>query len=315
MWEVICITAICLAAHVPGTGSLAMKGVTVPKQLILGQSATLECKFDLEGSKLYSLKWYKNGEEFYRFMPSMENQFEVFRVSGVNIDLASSTSNSVRLSPITFETEGIYRCEVSNEFPVFDTVSKAEILKVVAIPSGPYISPAPVSISPGDQVDLNCSVTGSLPRPTVVWYINKTPVPASTLNMSRSSQSPMSILHFSTHLDGRVDTYSNIRFRVRERNFQDGRVLVKCSAILGDFFMKSDEIVLTDKRTNIRVVEVKSDSEESGKILGLFDDDSYREEEIFSTRTNSSFNTTHENLFIFSLFLTLTSKLWQFGET
>ena len=71
-----------------GTGSLAMKGVTVPKQLILGQSATLECKFDLEGSKLYSVKWYKNGEEFYRFMPSMENQFEVFRVSGVNIDVS-----------------------------------------------------------------------------------------------------------------------------------------------------------------------------------------------------------------------------------
>ena len=91
---------------------------------------------------------------------------------------------------------------------------------------------------------------------------------------------------------------------------------MKCSAILGDFFMKSDEIVLPDKRTNIRVVEVKSDrTEESGKILGLFDDDSYREEEIFSTRTNSSFKTTPENWFIFSLFLTLTSKLWQFGET
>ena len=49
---------------------------------------------------------------------------------------------------------------------------------------------------------------------------------------------------------------------------------MKCLAILGDFFMKSDEIVLQDKRTNIRVVEVKSDSEETGKILGLFDDDS-----------------------------------------
>ena len=49
--------------------------------------------------------------------------------------------------------------------------------------------------------------------------------------------------------------------------------------------MKSDEIVLQDKRTNIRVVEVKIDNEESGHILGLFYDDSYREEEIFSTRT------------------------------
>ena len=89
---------------------------------------------------------------------------------------------------------------------------------------------------------------------------------------------------------------------------------MKCSAILGDFFMKSDEIVIQDKRTNIRVVEVKSDSEESGKILGLFDDDSYREEEIFLTRTNSSFKTNPELWFIFSLFFTLTSKLYQFGE-
>ena len=66
-----------------------MKGMTVPKQLILGQSTTLECKYDLEGSKLYSVKWYKNGEEFYRFMPSMENQFEVFSVRGVNIDVSN----------------------------------------------------------------------------------------------------------------------------------------------------------------------------------------------------------------------------------
>ena len=79
--------------------------------------------------------------------------------------------------------------------------------------------------------------------------------------------------------------------------------------------MKSDEIVLQDKTTNIRVVEVKSDSEEFGKILDLFDNDSYQKEEIFATRPNSSFKATQENLFIFALFLTQTSKLWQFGET
>ena len=58
-------------------------------QLILGQSSILECKYELEGSKLYSVKWYKNGEEFFRFMPSMENKYEVFRVSGVNIDVSN----------------------------------------------------------------------------------------------------------------------------------------------------------------------------------------------------------------------------------
>ena len=74
---------------------------------------------------------------------------------------------------------------------------------------------------------------------------------------------------------------------------------VKCSAILEDFFMKSDERVVQDKRTKIRVVEVKSESEESEKILGLFDDDSYREDKMFSSRTNSSFKLTPVNCFIF----------------
>ena len=78
---------------------------------------------------------------------------------------------------------------------------------------------------------------------------------------------------------------------------------MKCSAILGDFFMKSDQIVLLDKRTNIRVVEVKSESEESEKIIALL------------TETNTSFKTTPQNLFIFSLFSTLISKLCQLGET
>ena len=65
-----------------------MQGIKVPKQLILGQSATLRCMYDLEGSKLYSVKWYKNGEEFFRFMPSMEKQYEVFPVNGITIDVS-----------------------------------------------------------------------------------------------------------------------------------------------------------------------------------------------------------------------------------
>ena len=69
-----------------------MLGFSVPSQLILGQSATLECNFDLEGSKLYSVKWYKNGQEFYRFMPAMDRQYDVFDVKGVNIDVSYSFS-------------------------------------------------------------------------------------------------------------------------------------------------------------------------------------------------------------------------------
>ena len=65
-----------------------MLGLSVPPQLILGQSASLKCNYDLDGSKLYSVKWYKNGEEFYRYMPAMERQYDVFDVAGVNIDVS-----------------------------------------------------------------------------------------------------------------------------------------------------------------------------------------------------------------------------------
>ena len=44
-----------------------------------------------------------------------------------------SGSGLVRLSPVTLDTGGVFRCEVSNEFPDFDTVSTAEILSVVGI--------------------------------------------------------------------------------------------------------------------------------------------------------------------------------------
>ena len=77
--------------------------------------------------------------------------------------------------------------------------------------------------------------------------------------------------------------------------------------------MKSDQIVLLDKRTNIRVVEVKSESEEREKILGLFDEDSYREDQIISRRTNTSFKT--ESWLVSSLFLPLISRLWQLRKT
>ena len=58
---------------------------------MLGQSAHLGCDYSLANSSLYSVKWYKNGQEFFRFMPSMARIFEVFHVSGVNLDVSESS--------------------------------------------------------------------------------------------------------------------------------------------------------------------------------------------------------------------------------
>lgn len=292
-----------------------MKGMTVPKQLILGQSATLECNYNLENSKLYSVKWYKDGQEFFRWMPSMENKREVFPVRGVQVDRWGSSSLHVKLSHISLNSSGIYRCEVSNEFPDFDTVTTAEILSVVAIPSGPRISPRPTSGAPGDRMNLSCVVKGSLPQPTLTWYINKTPVPLSRSSLLQRlpGLSPVSVVTYSNNSDMTMDVVLTLLFSVQPHHFIERKLDIKCSAILGDFFMKSDNLVLEDtRRTNVRMVKSGNVAKGTEKTLSLFDDDSYREEEVFLSRSNSVATPfllcSQSSLFIFAPIWTLLLK-------
>jgi len=108
------------------------------------------------------------------------------------------------------ETEGAYRCEVSNEFPDFDTVGRAQLLRVVAIPTGPRISGAPAAARPGDRIQLNCSLAGSLPAPTIHWYINKTPVNSDMVEQS-SLSNPDTTVDLVSSLTA---TLSDTHFRV-----------------------------------------------------------------------------------------------------
>jgi hypothetical protein len=144
----------------------------------------------------------------------------------------------VHISSVNLHTEGIYRCEVSNEFPVFDTVSRSVKLNVVgkeksrkivlivnffnsAIPSGPFITPSPpVLVSAGDQIDLNCSSFGSLPRPNLNWYINKTPVPLIARRIFNYQENVFSIIHLHKQKDGTLDSVLQLKFRIRESQFQ-----------------------------------------------------------------------------------------------
>ena len=66
------------------------------------------------------------------------------------------------------------------------------------------------------------------------------------------------------------------------------------------------------------MVEVKSEKidGESEKTLGLFDDNSYREDEIFLSGTSDSYKIyLPTNLFILALISTLFLNLSQFSQT
>lgn len=49
---------------------LRIKRLSVPESVANGSSVQLTCDFDLQGETLYSVRWYKNYVEFYRFLPS-----------------------------------------------------------------------------------------------------------------------------------------------------------------------------------------------------------------------------------------------------
>lgn len=54
----------------------------------MGSSTKLECTYDLEGENLYSVKWYKDGDEFFRYLPKSVPEIQVFEQQGIYIDVS-----------------------------------------------------------------------------------------------------------------------------------------------------------------------------------------------------------------------------------
>lgn len=60
----------------------------VPQYRVRGEDAVLKCHYDLENDSLYAVKWYKENEEFYRFVQRAHPQITSYRVEGIKIDVS-----------------------------------------------------------------------------------------------------------------------------------------------------------------------------------------------------------------------------------
>ena len=67
---------------------IKLSGVKIPPHAIRGQDAQLHCDYNLEGDKLYSIKWYRNGHEFYRYIPTDNPKTTIFNGNGINVDVS-----------------------------------------------------------------------------------------------------------------------------------------------------------------------------------------------------------------------------------
>ncbi|CAH2016441.1 unnamed protein product [Acanthoscelides obtectus] len=77
-----------LATSSAGNSGLKWVRVSVPQYRIPGESATCYCDYDLGNDTLYAVKWYKEHEEFYRFVPKARPQKTWYKVEGVHVDVS-----------------------------------------------------------------------------------------------------------------------------------------------------------------------------------------------------------------------------------
>lgn len=68
---------------------LRLTELRIEEHTLVGNSTRLECKYDLQGEKLYTVKWYKDGNEFYRFLPGESPEVQIFKVPGVHVDVST----------------------------------------------------------------------------------------------------------------------------------------------------------------------------------------------------------------------------------
>ncbi|XP_041989029.1 uncharacterized protein LOC121740408 [Aricia agestis] len=157
----------------PVVFSLKIIGITVPRLKQPGESVTLVCEYDLEGGKLYSVKWYRDNEEFYRYMPGLIPPQHAHRLDGVKVDLEKSSARRVYLRNLTLKSRGLYRCEISAEKPSFHSAHSEAFMEIYYFPRvSPQIVGHEHPYKAHEPLDVNCTSAESFPAPELQWHIN-----------------------------------------------------------------------------------------------------------------------------------------------
>ncbi|KAH9426046.1 hypothetical protein DERP_006986, partial [Dermatophagoides pteronyssinus] len=109
------------------------------------ENLILECRYRLNvDKKLYSIKWYKDDDEFFQYMPN-----DYPKVQHYNNKIITTMPeyeigyNSFRLllQNINIEYQGIYSCELSTDAPEFMTFKDYKLLEFCRIKVHESVAP------------------------------------------------------------------------------------------------------------------------------------------------------------------------------
>ncbi|XP_059049595.1 uncharacterized protein LOC131844674 [Achroia grisella] len=227
------LMALMLICQDCGVRSLELLELRVPAHVPLGTRAQLSCHWRLGPTDvLYSVKWYKDGKEFFRHVPRDIEPCRKFPLPGVDVVASSRDAANVTLHAAVLETGGRYRCEVSGERPLFLTVSDHADMTIVALPDhGPTITGSRLRYQIGDRVQVNCTSGKSRPATRLAWYINGEPAPSPAV---------LAPTHQITD-DGLEVTSLALDFKAKPKHFRKGDLKLKCLATIATVYWRSNE--------------------------------------------------------------------------
>ncbi|XP_074600133.1 uncharacterized protein LOC141854376 [Brevipalpus obovatus] len=202
--------------------SLKITRLEVPPSVPRGEPVTLRCHYDLESDELYSVKWYKDYVEFYRYMP--QNGPQTFYLKGVYVDASRSSASHTFLTKTDSYSEGHYACEVSAEWPLFGTVRAERQMKVYVLPKeGLTIEGGELSYSTGDLINVTCTASPSSPPQNLDWYINDV------------KASEDQLVKYSSNIDNQNELVSErlgLLFQSTENYFVRGSLKLTCTSAI-----------------------------------------------------------------------------------
>ncbi|XP_016995389.2 uncharacterized protein beat-IIb [Drosophila takahashii] len=241
-------------------GQAALRDVNLlvePPAVRKGQSVALRCDYQLEEAPLYSIKFYRGQMEFYRYTPGEYPHTKVFQFPGIRVDENASNATMVLIRNVSFGLTGTFSCEVTADAPLYSTATAYAQLQVVELPEKrPSLFAEHTRYEPGDILRANCSTMGSRPKADLRFSINNIPVGTENtqyiLSVGQLIASRLSLklqlqaIHFGTGRSGQFANGNDSRRTLTNAAhlISPGRLVLRCTAQIGDLYMESKEIDL-----------------------------------------------------------------------
>ncbi|KAG8285001.1 hypothetical protein J6590_090387 [Homalodisca vitripennis] len=265
-----------------GAGGLRDVTLRMPVAVPTGSTASLLCLYDLEGDQLYTVKWYKGRQEFFRYVLKELPHTRVFALPGINVDIdrQALTSQgryhnwgatakhvicpcvaplgfgvvviialglSVICGPVNWRL--LYLCSFSLhhlKYPLPVCLDFPDELL-----EEPVIRLEKNSYSAGDTLRANCSSPPSSPPANVTWYLNGEEEEASSLQHHGNTSDTVTTASLTVEL-------SAVRF-------PGGKLRLRCVADLFSISRTVRELWLDEDRP--RLASVLGNKNSAGQYL------------------------------------------------